>query len=135
MSWLSAIPIIGDLIKGVENVVSQYVVDKDKANELTVKLTELYKDSIDKYYQFIIQTEGELKDLAVFGLAGKILAFMRVGWRPILQWGLVTDIVINRIMLGTPFMQMQEELMFVSGLAVLRGVEKRLPWGNGNNGK
>lgn len=136
MSILSAIPIIGDLFRSVENVISQVVVDKDKANELTVKLVEIFKDTMEKYYDFIIKTEGALSDLAQFGIFGKLLAFLRVGWRPILQWGLVIDIINQRLSIGTPFLEMKEEIMFVTGLAVLRGVEKGLPFVRRNgNGK
>ena len=136
MSWLSTIPIIGDVVKGITGVVSEYVTDKDKANELTVKLVEIYQQSVEKYYDFIIKTEGQLSDLAAFGWPGKLLAFLRLGWRPVLQWGLVIDIINQRLSIGTAFIDMKEEIMFVTGLAVLRGVEKGLPYvRRGGNGK
>jgi hypothetical protein len=44
MSFLSAIPIIGDIIKGAENIISEVVEDKDKKNQL---LAEFKKMSLD----------------------------------------------------------------------------------------
>ena len=40
MSFLDAIPIIGDLIKGTTDIVKEAVVDKDKQNAIIGKLNE-----------------------------------------------------------------------------------------------
>jgi hypothetical protein len=41
MSWLAALPIVGDIIKGAENILDQYVLDKDKALEGKLRLKQL----------------------------------------------------------------------------------------------
>ena len=41
MSWVSAIPIIGKLIDGTRDIVSQVVVDKDKQNAILENLERI----------------------------------------------------------------------------------------------
>lgn len=40
-SWIHAIPIIGDLIKGTGDIVREVVVDKDKQNEIIGNLEKI----------------------------------------------------------------------------------------------
>jgi len=41
MSWVSAIPIVGDLIKGTTDIIKEVVVDKDKQNEIIGNLKQI----------------------------------------------------------------------------------------------
>jgi hypothetical protein len=47
MSFLESLPLIGDMFKGIKDIASEAIEDKDKANELISKLDEL-KNVIDK---------------------------------------------------------------------------------------
>lgn len=55
MSWLVAVPIIGDIIKGAENIIDQYVIDKDKALEGKLKLKNLELEYAHKAQQLEAQ--------------------------------------------------------------------------------
>ena len=40
-NWLSAIPIIGDLVRGTSDIVKEVVVDKDKQNQIIGNLKQI----------------------------------------------------------------------------------------------
>lgn len=128
-AWVAAIPVIGKFLEKVTGVVSEMVTDKDKANELTFKLRELFAEFIEQYHQYVLKMEGEFADLIKLGFIGYILAFLRAGWRPILQWGLTVDIMKKLILMGVSWETLQAEILFTLGLAGLRTLEKKLPFG------
>src|SRR3546814_7560466 len=76
-----AIPIIGDIINAVKDVVSEVVVDKDKKNELNVRLQELEDKANERLHEEVMaQSEVNKVEAAnqfIFG----------AGWRPIIGWG------------------------------------------------
>jgi len=45
MSWLAAIPVVGDFFKGLFSTIDQVVEDKDKANELKASLEQVMQNS------------------------------------------------------------------------------------------
>jgi len=51
MSFLAALPIIGDIIRGAENIIDQLVVDKDKVLEGKLKLKTIEMDASMKLQQ------------------------------------------------------------------------------------
>lgn len=63
MTWLAAIPIVGDIIKAAENILDQYVVDKDKALEGKVKLKELEMDMTLKVQQMAHEEAMNMTEL------------------------------------------------------------------------
>jgi hypothetical protein len=73
------IPIIGDVIDAVKDIVSEVVVDKDKKNELNVRLQELADKASQREHE-------------------QVLAQI-AGWRPFVGWaggaGLVYSTIIE----------------------------------------
>lgn len=63
MTWLAAIPIVGDIIKAAENILDQYVIDKDKALEGKVKLKELELDMSIKMQQMAHEEAMNMTEL------------------------------------------------------------------------
>lgn len=126
--WLAAIPVIGELFSKVTGVVSEAVTDKDKANELSIRLKEILSEFLDEYYEFVAAMEGQFKDLIALGTVGKILAVGRAGWRIVLQWTLTIDIMTKMLVYGQSWTDLKEEILFTLGLAALRTVEKKLPF-------
>lgn len=74
------IPILGDVIGAVKDLVSEVVVDKDKRNELNVRLQEL-EDKADEriHEELIAQTEINKIEAAHSSI-------FVAGWRPFIGW-------------------------------------------------
>ena len=74
------IPIIGDLISGVKDLVSEVIVDKDKRLEINYKLQELESRAEDRLHQELMaqaetnKVEAQHESLFV------------AGWRPFIGW-------------------------------------------------
>ena len=94
MMWLSAIPIIGKVLGGVINLVDQVVEDKDEANKLKAKLTEVFNNAdLTKFTQ---QLQSQT-DIIVAEATGK--SWLQRNWRP----GLMTlfgIIILNNYILN-----------------------------------
>ena len=92
--WLSAIPIIGKVLGGVINLVDQVVEDKDEANKLKAKLTEVFNNAdLTKFTQ---QLQSQT-DIIVAEATGK--SWLQRNWRP----GLMTlfgIIILNNYILN-----------------------------------
>jgi len=74
MSWISAIPIIGDLIEGTTDIIKEVVVDKDKQNELI--------GNLNKIKQTVYMTELQTKTIpwvdALHKMGRQILNFCNI---------------------------------------------------------
>lgn len=132
MAGLTAIPIIGDIVKkAIEFANNRWGFNKTQ-QEIEVLSHEIayqsdIKDLVTKFWQFVLDYEGGADIiLTKAGILGKIVWFLRVGWRLVLQWGLVIDILIQRIQYKTSFLDLKEEIVFVAGLAVMREVGKKM---------
>ncbi len=74
------IPIIGDIIGAVKDLVSEAVVDKDKKNELNVRLQEL-ADKADERFHTELMGQIEVNKVE----ASHPSVFV-AGWRPAVGW-------------------------------------------------
>jgi hypothetical protein len=74
------IPIIGDIIGAVKDVISEVVVDKDKKNELNVRLQELADKADDRFHQELM---GQIEVNKVEAAHASIFV---AGWRPAVGW-------------------------------------------------
>ena len=74
------IPIIGDVIDAVKDLVSEVVVDKDKKNELNVRLQEL-SDKADQRFHDELMGQIEVNKVE----AAHPSVFV-AGWRPAIGW-------------------------------------------------
>jgi uncharacterized membrane protein (DUF106 family) len=74
------IPIIGDIIGAVKGLVSEVVVDKDKKNELLVRLKELEDKTDERFHQELM---GQIEVNKVEAAHPSIFV---AGWRPAVGW-------------------------------------------------
>lgn len=75
-----AIPIFGDIIDAVKDVVSEVVVDKDKKNEINLELQKLSDAAEARIHQEIL-AQVELNK--VEAASGSLFV---AGWRPFVGW-------------------------------------------------
>jgi len=90
------IPIIGDLINGVKDLISEVVVDKDKRDELNYKIRELEDQANARYHEEVLaqievnKTEAEHPSVFV------------AGWRPFIGWvsgtGIAYSVILEPLM-------------------------------------
>lgn len=74
------LPIIGDVINAVRDIVSEVVVDRDKRDELNVRLQELAdKANQREHEQLLAQTEVNKVEAAS-------QHWFVAGWRPAVGW-------------------------------------------------
>lgn len=72
--------ILGDLISPVKDIVSEVVVDKDKARELNVRLQELADKTDERYHEQLMgQIEVNKKE-------AEHPSIFVAGWRPAIGW-------------------------------------------------
>lgn len=74
------IPIIGDIIGAVKDVVSEVVVDKDKKNELNVRLQELADKANERFHDELM---GQIDVNKVEAANPSVFV---AGWRPAVGW-------------------------------------------------
>lgn len=74
------LPVIGDLISGVKDLVSEVVVDKDKKNEINYKLAEL-EDQAQARLDGLLQ--GQIEVNKIEAASGSVFV---AGWRPAVGW-------------------------------------------------
>lgn len=74
------IPIIGDIIGAVKDLVSEVVVDKDRRNELNVRLQELADKADSRLHDELM---GQIEINKVEAAHPSIFV---AGWRPFIGW-------------------------------------------------
>jgi hypothetical protein len=72
--------ILGDLIKPVKDIVSEVVVDKDKARELNVRLQELADKADERVHE---QMMGQIE---INKTEAQHASIFVAGWRPFIGW-------------------------------------------------
>jgi len=94
-----AIPLVGDLVKGLFGLVDKAVEDKDEANKLKADLeTVMEKSDLSKF-----RTDMEARAGIVLGeIKGK--SWLQRNWRPILMLAIVAIVVNNYILF--PYMSL-----------------------------
>lgn len=74
------LPIIGDIIDAVKDLASEVIVDKDKKNEVFVRLEEL-RDKADQRFHDELMAQTEVNKVE----AAHPSLFV-AGWRPAVGW-------------------------------------------------
>ena len=74
------IPILGDIIGAVKDIVGEVVVDKDKKNELNVRLKELEDKTDERFHQELM---GQIEVNKVEAAHPSVFV---AGWRPAVGW-------------------------------------------------
>lgn len=74
------IPIIGDIINAVKDVVSEVVVDKDKKNEINLRLKEIEDRADERFHQELL---GQIEVNKVEAAHPSVFV---AGWRPAVGW-------------------------------------------------
>lgn len=92
MSFLSAIPIIGDLVKGGVDIIKKIVPDKDKQKELEYALKQLALDAENKIREKELEAQKEIIVSEV-----KSESWLARNWRPIIMLMFGVIIVNNYI--------------------------------------
>lgn len=77
MSFLSAIPIVGDVINKVGDVISELIEDKDEANKVKAAITGAILDSDIRKYEAQIRAQAE-----VIISEAKSESWLARNWRP-----------------------------------------------------
>lgn len=111
------IPILGDVISAVKDIVSEVVVDKDKKNDILARIDE-------RYHQEMM---GQIEVNKVEAAHGSIFV---AGWRPAIGWGCGLALVYNTLVapafnLGvTDLGFLQTVLLGMLGIGGMRTYEK-----------
>lgn len=90
------IPIIGDVIDAVKDIVSEVVVDKDKAKEINVRLREIEDQA---QARLDAQLQGQIETNKIEAGHGSIFV---AGWRPAIGW--VGAIALGYSFIIAPFL-------------------------------
>ena len=95
MSFLAAIPIIGDLIKGAESLISEAITDKDKKNELNAQLKRLQLETENRLLER--EHDAKIAQIEVNKEEAKSKSLFVAGWRPAVGWTCCFAMVFNFI--------------------------------------
>lgn len=87
-----SIPILGDVIDAVKDIIGEVVVDKDKRNEINLEITKIGDAAEQRLHeQMIAQAEINKVEAA----SGSLFV---AGWRPFVGWvsgvGLATQAIV-----------------------------------------
>jgi len=74
------IPILGDIISAVKDLASEVIVDKDKKNEVLVKLKELEDQADARFHEELM---GQIEVNKIEAAHPNIFV---AGWRPAIGW-------------------------------------------------
>lgn len=77
MSFLAAIPIVGDVINKVGDVVSELIEDKDKANQIKAAMSNAIMESDIRKYESQIKAQAE-----IIVAEAKSESWLARNWRP-----------------------------------------------------
>jgi hypothetical protein len=112
------IPILGDIIDAVKDVASEVIVDKDKRNELQVRLEELRDRANQRDFEL---AQGQIE---VNKEEAKHSSVFVAGWRPAVGW--VGVFALAYIFVIMPFMSFIARTIFEyqGGFPVINGTEQ-----------
>lgn len=108
MSFLSFIPIIGDIIDGATSIIKEIVVDKDKQAEIIARMKELQINAETKAKE--MEHEEKMGQIEINKIeAASNDAFVRRA-RPAAMWVCVTALAYNFILY--PFILWAQAIWF-----------------------
>ncbi|MCK5606200.1 hypothetical protein KAR91_30150 [Candidatus Pacearchaeota archaeon] len=79
MAWLTALPLVGEIVKGVFGLVDQAVEDKDEANKLKAQLQTVFNNSDMTKFTTQIKSQVEVIVAEATG------SWLQKNWRPMLM--------------------------------------------------
>jgi len=128
--WTAGIPIIGKIVEKALEIANNRWGHNKTEQEIKMMAQEVVAEEniagmIQGFWKFLIEYEGKPDLFVQLGVVGKILAILRMGWRPVLQWGMTIDVLRDLLFGGVPIMELKEEIIFIGSLAVLREVGKK----------
>lgn len=91
------IPIIGDIIGAVKDLASEVIVDKDKKNEINIRLKELEDQADERFHKELV---GQLE---INKEEAKHASIFVAGWRPAIGWIGAAGLGYNFVM--APFVE------------------------------
>lgn len=95
MSFLSAIPILGNIIDGAMGIIDKSVKDKDKAAELKFELKKMGLESQNKLLEMAsAERQGQIE---LNKEEAKSKSIFVAGWRPAVGWCCVSAMIFNFI--------------------------------------
>lgn len=118
------IPILGEIIGAVKDIVSEVVVDKDKRDELNIRLQELGDRADERIHE---QLMGQIQVNTVEASHRSIFV---AGWRPFIGWGGGAALIYNTLVapaFNLPVADLgflQTVLMGILGLGAMRSFDK-----------
>lgn len=80
MAGILGIPILGDVIGGVRDIISEVVIDKDKRIEIEYKLKELEDKALERAH------EANMAQVEVNKVEASHKSLFVAGWRPFVGW-------------------------------------------------
>ena len=118
------IPIISDVLNEVGKVVSELIVDKDKRDEINLKIKELEDNANTRYH------EEMMGQIDVNKVEAAHPSLFVAGWRPFIGWGCGIAFLYNAVVapfVGTTTADIafvQTVLMAMLGIGAMRSYEK-----------
>jgi hypothetical protein len=119
-----SIPIIGDVIDAVSDIVSEVVVDKDKRDQVNLELEKLRDRANERLH------EEMLAQSATNTAEAKHRSIFVAGWRPYIGWGCGSALIYNTLVapmfgLGQADLAfLQTVLLGMLGIAGMRSFDK-----------
>ena len=89
MAW-QTIPIIGDLLSGVLDLVGKGVEDKDKANQIKAELSKAFDNADMTRFTALVNARANVLAAEIGGAS-----WLQRNWRPILMLSIVAIIANN----------------------------------------
>lgn len=108
-----AIPLIGELINGVKDIIGEVVVDKDKRDQINFQLKELEDKAFAREAELAM---GQIETNKVEAASGSLFV---AGWRPAIGWVGATGFAYSFVL--QPFFE------FISRVNGYTGVMPELP--------
>jgi hypothetical protein len=139
MAW-QTIPIIGDLLSGVLDLVGKGVEDKDKANQIKAELSKAFDNADMTRFTALVNARANVLAAEIGGAS-----WLQRNWRPILMLSIVAIIANNYLIFPylslftdkAVILELPEKLynlmtVGVGGYIVGRSAEKGLKIWKGN---
>lgn len=93
MSFIAALPVVGDFFKGLFGVIDKAVLDKDEANKLKSQIETIVQNGdIEKF-----KSDMEARSKIIIAEASGT-SWLQKNWRPILMLSIIAIIVNNYIL-------------------------------------
>lgn len=125
-----SIPIIGDIIGAVKDIVSEVVVDKDKRDELSIRLQEIEDRADERLHEEL------MGQIAINQVEAGHRSIFVAGWRPFIGWvgglALLWTFVLSKLIeqvFGVPAPTIDttaliQVVMAILGLGAMRSFDK-----------